>query len=543
MATQVQFRGGTTAQHGSFTGAVREVTVDTDKETVVVHDGSTAGGFPLARQDGSNVTNFVVGGTLGVTGVLTTTAATVFNGGFASNAASTLTVTEGNHVNGLKLINSEPGGYGSALTFQSERSDNNAIVSAAQIRTQGQDSWNSEASADSNLFFATSLNGSLTDKMVIKDDGNVGIGTSSPDYLVEVEKANGDHTGTAIAITNSQDGGYGSVLNFVSKRDGAGNVIASQIGTQGQSSWNSDASTSSNLLFSTVNANTLAERMRITSAGNVGINTSSPTAGYMLHVGGSSGVHTKVKIEATTATGQAELDLSADPAGVSYLNLGDEDSHNIGYLGYFHSDNSMRFQTNGAEAMRIMSYASVLFGTTNASPAEGTTAGTRIGGTGATQISVTGQPVLLVNRVEDGEVVTFLSAGTSEGSISISGTTTSYNAFSGSHWSRLSDNSKPTILKGTVIETIDEMCEWYQAQITVPKTDDTDEYIIKKSIALPDGKSVGDTISITYEGITYDDAIIIKEADNKHTKCKISDTADSKRVYGVLQLGIMMMTQ
>ena len=91
------------------------------------------------------------------------------------------------------------------------------------------------------------------------------------------------------------------------------------------------------------------------SDGAVGINKSSPTSGYMLHVGGSSGVHTKVKIEATTATGQAELDLSADPAGVSYLNLGDEDSNNIGYLGYFHSDNSMRFQTNSAEQVRIHS--------------------------------------------------------------------------------------------------------------------------------------------------------------------------------------------
>ena len=87
----------------------------------------------------------------------------------------------------------------------------------------------------------------------------------------------------------------------------------------------------------------------------VGINTGSPASGYMLHVGGSSGVHTKVKIEATTATGQAELDLSADPAGVSYLNLGDEDSSNIGYLGYFHSDNSMRFQINAAERIRILS--------------------------------------------------------------------------------------------------------------------------------------------------------------------------------------------
>jgi len=49
MATQIKLRGGTTSQHSSFTGAAREVTVDTDKNTIVVHDGSTAGGIPLAK--------------------------------------------------------------------------------------------------------------------------------------------------------------------------------------------------------------------------------------------------------------------------------------------------------------------------------------------------------------------------------------------------------------------------------------------------------------------------------------------------------------
>lgn len=48
MATQIQRRRGTTAQHSTFTGALGELTVDTDKKTVVVHDGSTAGGSPLA---------------------------------------------------------------------------------------------------------------------------------------------------------------------------------------------------------------------------------------------------------------------------------------------------------------------------------------------------------------------------------------------------------------------------------------------------------------------------------------------------------------
>jgi lipopolysaccharide export system protein LptA len=47
MATILQLRRGTTVQHSTFTGAVGEVTVDTTKDTVVVHDGTTAGGFEL----------------------------------------------------------------------------------------------------------------------------------------------------------------------------------------------------------------------------------------------------------------------------------------------------------------------------------------------------------------------------------------------------------------------------------------------------------------------------------------------------------------
>ena len=50
MARQVQFRRGTTSEHSTFTGAAGEITVDTDKDVAVVHDGSTAGGFPLVRQ-------------------------------------------------------------------------------------------------------------------------------------------------------------------------------------------------------------------------------------------------------------------------------------------------------------------------------------------------------------------------------------------------------------------------------------------------------------------------------------------------------------
>ncbi len=49
MALQIQLRRGTTTQHSSFTGAMGEVTVDTSKNTLVLHDGTTVGGFPLTR--------------------------------------------------------------------------------------------------------------------------------------------------------------------------------------------------------------------------------------------------------------------------------------------------------------------------------------------------------------------------------------------------------------------------------------------------------------------------------------------------------------
>ncbi len=49
MPKQVRFRRGTTAQHATFTGALGEVTFDTERKSLVCHAGATAGGFPLAR--------------------------------------------------------------------------------------------------------------------------------------------------------------------------------------------------------------------------------------------------------------------------------------------------------------------------------------------------------------------------------------------------------------------------------------------------------------------------------------------------------------
>ena len=44
MAIQIQLRQGTTTEHNTFTGAVGELTYDTEKKQLRVHDGITIGG-------------------------------------------------------------------------------------------------------------------------------------------------------------------------------------------------------------------------------------------------------------------------------------------------------------------------------------------------------------------------------------------------------------------------------------------------------------------------------------------------------------------
>lgn len=57
MATELRLRRGNTAATSTFVGAEGEVTINTSNDSLVVHDGVTAGGFEAARADLNNVTN------------------------------------------------------------------------------------------------------------------------------------------------------------------------------------------------------------------------------------------------------------------------------------------------------------------------------------------------------------------------------------------------------------------------------------------------------------------------------------------------------
>jgi hypothetical protein len=186
----------------------------------------------------------------------------------------------------------------------------------------------------------------------------------------------------------------------------------------------------------------------------------------------------------------------------------------------FHVENSSGVN----EVARINSTGEFLVGKTTA---DAGVFGGEIRNTGVGVFSRDGGTPLVTNRgSDDGVCVDFKQANSSEGSISVSGSTVSYNAFAGSHWSRLADNSKPTILRGTVMESIATMCDWYKVRFTMNGIERTNE------IALPDGKSVGDTIKYTFKDVEYD-GVIEKQDNERLPMCKISDTEDSKAVYGV----------
>jgi hypothetical protein len=99
MAKLLKLRRGSTTAHASFTGAEGEVTIDTTKDTAVVHDGAQAGGRPLAREDMSNVSSASIAGQLGTDSIATTKIA-------AGALPTDVTVASANIVDGT-IVNAD----------------------------------------------------------------------------------------------------------------------------------------------------------------------------------------------------------------------------------------------------------------------------------------------------------------------------------------------------------------------------------------------------------------------------------------------------
>jgi hypothetical protein len=116
------------------------------------------------------------------------------------------------------------------------------------------------------------------------------------------------------------------------------------------------------------------------------------------------------------------------------------------------------------ERMRIRSDGGLVYGT-GAAPGSDISSGTGFWfstSTGLFYIRSVSSPVAAFNRgTDDGVLVEFKQDQTIEGTISVSGTTVSYNGAHLSRWSQLpSGAERIEILRGSVLSNIDEMCEW-----------------------------------------------------------------------------------
>jgi len=150
MATAIQRRRGNTAQHASFTGLAGEITIDTDKNTVVVHDGTTAGGYPLAKASdvaalgGADITAVIAGSGLtggassgnatislnyeNLAGNLVPSANNTYSLGTASKVWKDVFVGPGSlYVNGQKVLADNSG----TITVSADAGQNLALVTSA----------------------------------------------------------------------------------------------------------------------------------------------------------------------------------------------------------------------------------------------------------------------------------------------------------------------------------------------------------------------------------------------------------------------------
>ena len=255
----------------------------------------------------------------------------------------------------------------------------------------------SDYANDSDLVFATRQNATNVDeKMRITSSGNVGIGTTTPETSIHIVRDStnqqltlqrtGSATGkykiytntnnlyvnnvalstTPLTILGNGNVGIGTVSPPAKLYVNAGldNYAAVFESTDAQALISFKDNNSASILANFIGAITndlvfganSAERMRITSGGEVGIGETDPSgywaqAGNLVLSGGNSGLTIK---SSTIGNGRIVFtDTKSSLAGFS----------DGGMIHYAHTSESMQLNTNGAERMRIDSSGNVGIGT------------------------------------------------------------------------------------------------------------------------------------------------------------------------------------
>jgi hypothetical protein len=433
MATQVQWRGGSTAEHATFTGAAREVTVDTQKQTLVVHDGSTVGGEALLREDQANLPGSVTNGiyTPGTNQVAVATngAGRLFVDSTGNLGVGTINATnaagrihsraDSNEPKSLLVLQNRDTGSdaGGAINFVNggvDFSDSRYSYIRGIVSGAGQNG--------NHLVFGTNANGqAASERLRITSAGLVGIGTSAPNALLSVGNTSSHSIGLSSSAsfygagsqvsssvstvgafsTETATVGVGGVFAFGGKTNNVAPVYPFAF-IQGAKASAAAGNYSGYLRFLTVPADggVPVERLRISEAGNVGIGTTAPNE--MLTIGTSS-AGGNIRLNSSSYGNNGLIDFFGTD-GNRKLQISTAASQ--GTL-YTPASTDLAFEVGNSERVRIDSSGRLLAGTSSSS------ANARAVIQGRTT-SATDQGVLYIQRGSSGPGVVADGSGIGE---------------------------------------------------------------------------------------------------------------------------------
>jgi len=319
-------------------------------------------------------------------------------------------------------------------------------------------------------------------------------------------------TGNTCATFTSTDAG--AVINVT---DNSARSSIEQNGTDLKIISDTDAGDDdSNIKFLIDNST----KMTLNSSGRLGIGTTSidaplhvfhsTTNGVIVAESGDSFVHLAFKDSGTSSLPYigAQADVIRIITGGSERFRIENSNEGIGFGGatLVTFDNMASHSGTGSEGARIRNDGAAVFGSSN-------------------------NVILKLNRRStDGSIIQFFQNGSEEGSVSVSGSTVSYNGGHLSRWSQLKGisstdkSARPTIYQGTVLSNLDELCSWSHAEVLYDE-----DVLYTPEDTLPEGKSVGD--------VKISKGTVLREAYTEENQqlnmTKVSDTEGDKDVAGV----------